>query len=1090
MNRNDLLAATRDQFLQSFSKHASAIVEASLNSIYAKAEATRSSNEERRLLNMRTELTSRRVEVEKGLSRHLEKLLNRSFQTAYNNMQQSGIKGIKRDAFSLIDTSAVELDLRLDRMTKSFRDVAGNELRDLNIRIALLFLQDSIKERENPFRPYLLARGLRDASETIELPQEDYDVLADEFADALRPEVNGIYAGLNELMSKHGIGTELKLTIRKSAAAAPKPGMQPYDMHSTYPSSDHHDPNAAYPHPYGAAHGMPQPNVIPNASGAFVSYHPAAYNPASSQQMSSVTAGGAMMPGMSAPPMPSQAPAGTAPVASRMAGQQAATVRATRQVIEQHAREEVSRQRVERFINWVRKPDDPLPTVLAPNIDEVFAQHLAEVGNAAFANLAASRHGHLPGTAGELYQPSADGAPQVQAGPGQPLVGMPGMPAPDLTQVPGYLPGDAIGVPHLYPAQTNVARTQPIPAGSASLPQYMQVEAPEPFVDPLPNGQEYGVPHTPYTPTSVASPAERGQSAAAGRTWMKRVQAIGSTFRRLFDSGPVEALAPPKFAFSFDADDEASATVSASDSGAYSGMGHVRGSALGRPRLPSVPQRVVSEGLLRSVGHISAAAPTVEQLTVVASDGEASSIRNLIMEHREALTAATEDEAEQMSIDVVAMLFEFILRDVEVPSETRAQLGRLQFVVLKVALRDVEFFTHPSHPARMFVNRVGSLAHSLKQVDPDGQRLNDEVCRIVEVILADPHAEAQLFSDMVDELDHFVAGQLRSTREEIELAVRAMESIESRTLKFARVTSAIADGLSGLKVDVNLHRLLVDTWANVVEIIECDFPEKALRFRQLVPDLVWSVAPKVEKTDRNLLIAMLPGMLGTLREGMTLLNWDQTRQDEELAWLVENHTFALRSVPVNAQVPPLAMIREQFAAFVEPGAVVQGEAQLDGARRMNALLVQHAARQFGAHIEVIDHMLSADPELGSQADTGLEEPAQEAASDENKADVLARLRAGVRVMLVLVGEPSPARLTWVSPTATTMMLSFDDDDKSFMVTVRMFIRLLSSGRATFIETEPLFERAVRQLLESAENMDRANSDSSPEAAPSAEALPA
>jgi hypothetical protein len=54
------------------------------------------------------------------------------------------------------------------------------------------------------------------------------------------------------------------------------------------------------------------------------------------------------------------------------------------------------------------------------------------------------------------------------------------------------------------------------------------------------------------------------------------------------------------------------------------------------------------------------------------------------------------------------------------------------------------------------------------------------------------------------------------------------------------------------------------------------------------------------------------------------------------------------------------------------------------------------------------------------------------------------------------------------------MLTFDNTDKSFVVSVRMFLRLLSTHRASFLDGEPLFERAVRKLLESADDMDRAN----------------
>ena len=116
---------------------------------------------------------------------------------------------------------------------------------------------------------------------------------------------------------------------------------------------------------------------------------------------------------------------------------------------------------------------------------------------------------------------------------------------------------------------------------------------------------------------------------------------------------------------------------------------------------------------------------------------EGGELRNLIMERRSGLNEMASNLKEQMTIDIVSMLFEFILRDTQVPAEVRAQLGRLQFLVLKIALRDESLLTTKAHPARMLVNRIGSISLGLKQVDPSGIAVTEEICRIVEAILAD-----------------------------------------------------------------------------------------------------------------------------------------------------------------------------------------------------------------------------------------------------------------------------------------------------------------------------------------------------------------
>src|SRR3546814_4455044 len=51
-------------------------------------------------------------------------------------------------------------------------------------------------------------------------------------------------------------------------------------------------------------------------------------------------------------------------------------------------------------------------------------------------------------------------------------------------------------------------------------------------------------------------------------------------------------------------------------------------------------------------------------------------------------------------INLVSMLFEFILDDRTLPDSLKALIGRLQIPLLKVAVLDKTFFSRGSHPAR------------------------------------------------------------------------------------------------------------------------------------------------------------------------------------------------------------------------------------------------------------------------------------------------------------------------------------------------------------------------------------------------------
>jgi Protein of unknown function (DUF1631) len=912
MDRNDLLAATREHFLRSFTDSLQPVIDRSVTVLFNKADQSRSSADERRFLDARTVLTTRNAQLKALAVRNLEQLLNRGFQTAYSTFRQQGTGGVKVKAstLSLVDVSSFEDELRIDNITQLFRDEADEELRDLNIRVALLFEQENIKERENPFRPYVLSRSIGKSVEMLEVQPDVTLALIDQLCECLIFRVSDIYSGLNELLSHHGIAAELRLKIRKSAEHGPNSttGVDPDEG----PNSTSRDANKRIEPTIGYQPGRGPQDALAQAQAA---------------------------------------------IQAQAEAQAQFQAEARRQV---QAQQVQSQRRIDRLIDWVRG---------------------------------------TPRTASAVNAEASDGAANM---------------------------GPASG----YGARSNDG------GGPAS-----------------------GVP---------------GDGAQSAPAWLSTGERAGGVLRRAFLTG-IDSAAPPR------------------DDGA---------------EFDGPATAISSARLTRSLhGLMREETPSGEEM--VLADG---TIRNLIMEQRPQLSELTDAVQERMAIDIVAMLFEFILRDTDVPAEVRAQLGRLQFLVLKTALRDPTFFTHKSHPARMLVNRIGSISLSLRQVDPSGKHLTAEICRIVEVLLADTEERVELFAQVLDEFDQFVARELRTVDEDVERAVLAMESVESRTLQFARITSMIADGLSILKIDPKLHHFIVHTWAHVVERAGRVDVADSKHYRSMVPDLIWSIAPKVAEVDRKALIKMLPGILATMREGMTILEWDVQQQQDFLGWLIDSHTRALRAVNLIGTVPPLSFIRDRFAAFMDnsefdvrtPVGPDEPDAPVAPAKipEFSPALLADAIRELKVDINVIDDMFDSDfnpiksadstapvaeasdqvsseaSEVASPSDAILARVAAERVAAEeainSTEDVLSRLRSGVAIEINLYGQTSFAKLNWVSPNEASLVLTIQDRPKPSIISVRLFRWLLRIGRARFLEASPLFERAVGSLLETADEIDAAN----------------
>jgi len=87
---------------------------------------------------------------------HYRDLLDHAMQTMYTDTRVS-IHSISAENLSLIDDATVNSQLEIDRLVLRLRDADDEHLRRLNLIIGTMHGDYEARERENPFRPYLMA---------------------------------------------------------------------------------------------------------------------------------------------------------------------------------------------------------------------------------------------------------------------------------------------------------------------------------------------------------------------------------------------------------------------------------------------------------------------------------------------------------------------------------------------------------------------------------------------------------------------------------------------------------------------------------------------------------------------------------------------------------------------------------------------------------------------------------------------------------------------------------------------------------------------------------------------------------------------
>jgi hypothetical protein len=223
-------------------------------------------------------------------------------------------------------------------------------------------------------------------------------------------------------------------------------------------------------------------------------------------------------------------------------------------------------------------------------------------------------------------------------------------------------------------------------------------------------------------------------------------------------------------------------------------------------------------------------------------------------------------------IDLVGMLFDFILDDDNLPDTCKTTLSHLHTPYLKVALQDKALFTQHHHPARRLLNAMAQ-AGVLYGGEGDERGLLAKMQWVVERVIHDFFGDLQLFNNLLEEFNEFVA----TLRHKVELRERrAVEAAKGRDkLLGARqhAVEVIGNSLNNRQPPTIIRNFLELTWADVLVFVLLRNGEQSPEWQracEAADQLAWS-GTLLDDAGRERLQKLRVPLLEDLRKGLELL---------------------------------------------------------------------------------------------------------------------------------------------------------------------------------------------------------------------------
>lgn len=409
-----------------------------------------------------------------------------------------------------------------------------------------------------------------------------------------------------------------------------------------------------------------------------------------------------------------------------------------------------------------------------------------------------------------------------------------------------------------------------------------------------------------------------------------------------------------------------------------------------------------------------------------------------------------------LAAEVVTQLLRRIAEDTRLLQPVRDLVQGLKPALLQLARTEPRFFADRHNPARRLLDIITERGLAYTSVQDAGfEEYARQVRDVVQALQVPGAPLGERFPELLLRLSQGAVLQQVPARG---LAMRTLVKVEQRNLLAERVAAEIESRNDFARAPGVVRRFLTGPWSQVVaqarmvaepagDSPPADAP--ALRYMEVLPDLLWSSQLAQASRNRPRLIKVIPVLLRTLREGLDSIDYPRAKSEAFFQALMGLHEAAYKTqhTGLSLEFPPSTPGPAVHDTWVQPGEArdtgFMDDLSID---TQPAFLDTQPLEGHDLHQQMADRLSPGDLPVGTWVDLR-----------EDDHDLR-------------------CQLTWASPHGT-MFLFNDASGRSVSLTRNGLERLQSLGRLRVVADHGLVEDALdavaRQALRNSGNPCRA-----------------
>ncbi|MEP7181791.1 MAG: DUF1631 family protein, partial [Betaproteobacteria bacterium] len=264
---------------------------------------------------------------------------------------------------------------------------------------------------------------------------------------------------------------------------------------------------------------------------------------------------------------------------------------------------------------------------------------------------------------------------------------------------------------------------------------------------------------------------------------------------------------------------------------------------------------------------------------------------------REAVADTIVNPTDRITMDVIALLFDYIFRDPSIPESLRTTFARLQVPIAKAALLDRSFFSNKKHPARRLLDHLAAAAIGAGNDDAYRGSFEAIAAKVVDEVAEHFRIDVDVFESADAKLQPFVESEQQQTATALTSDVADALAAEQREADRSAVRVLLRDKLAGLDLPFEVRSFTETIWGDYLTTVRIEHgagSEVWASALHTLDDLLWSITAKERTGHKAKLTRMIPSLIRALRVGCTTLKAGGERVQSFFEALYKLHIAALR----------------------------------------------------------------------------------------------------------------------------------------------------------------------------------------------------